>query len=398
MNADRRWDVLVIGAGGNQSQAMLEAAARINPLTKWLCADLSWRPDRREFVEGLGATTIEFDALGDVDKLNELVTDVQVVANMVGPYFRTIGLVFEACAKTGTNYLDICDDADATEFILNMDGLAKRAGITALTGMGASPGTTNILIRAALDALGSADDVAIHWINDARDSSPATLEHLWHIFRPYRDGRILDEVPKWEDLQSKEVEFADSVGTHLTMELAHSELVSVPKFLDVKKINNYGGVAPADSLILGWAMARLGAGNRSLPGQEIDDLLKSRYALITEARHDLPRIKGGLRIDVVRGNTGLSFQSASEETMEESTGTPAAAGIYALLNGQLPQPGVIAPECMEPAIFFDWMSKLSKSSGSMSLYEISDGKAGQRLSLRELVTAPSKLAEKLGRS
>ena len=45
-NEQRRWDVLVIGAGGLQAKAMFEAAARGNGIGSWLAADRAWRPDR----------------------------------------------------------------------------------------------------------------------------------------------------------------------------------------------------------------------------------------------------------------------------------------------------------------------------------------------------------------
>src|SRR5690606_20691145 len=312
---------------------------------RWICLDIAWQPQRRAATEALGATTIELDALGDPDRLAELVSGVRVVANMVGPYFRTVGPVLDACIAAGVDYLDICDDADATGDVLSRDAAAKASGTRALTGMGATPGTSNVMVRAAVDVLGSAQKVEICWINDARDSSPAAVEHLWHIFRPYGPNGVESQVPRWEELVQREVEFADTVGTHLTMQLAHSELVTLPHYLGIEDVENFGGLAPADPLILLWALARMGAG----AGADIDLLGDRMVGKVIDEYRRTPRSRGGLRIDVVRADcVGIRFQSDSPETMEESTGTPAAAGILMMLDGALAEPGVFAPECLRP--------------------------------------------------
>ena len=50
-------------------------------------------------------------------------------------------------------YVDVCDDVDVTHEISDMDEAAKRAGMTAVIGMGSSPGATNLLAKFAADNL-----------------------------------------------------------------------------------------------------------------------------------------------------------------------------------------------------------------------------------------------------
>lgn len=49
------------------------------------------------------------------------------------------------------NYVSICDDYDAAAAFLELDDDAKKAGVTAITGVGWTPGITNMLARMGAD-------------------------------------------------------------------------------------------------------------------------------------------------------------------------------------------------------------------------------------------------------
>ena len=162
MNA-RQYQVIVIGAGGAQAQAMVAAAARGTDVSTWLAVDRRWRPATEAATQALGITTREVDPLQDPETLKALLLEGDIVANLAGPYYRTGTQVLDAAIETRTTYMDICDDADVTLPMLERAEAAQAAGVTAVIGMGSSPGTTNILIRAAVDYLGPVQDVEIAW-------------------------------------------------------------------------------------------------------------------------------------------------------------------------------------------------------------------------------------------
>jgi saccharopine dehydrogenase-like NADP-dependent oxidoreductase len=112
--SQRPWDVVVIGAGGSQAQAMLAACARGTDVSRWLAVDRAWRAETRTATEALGIATTEQDALTSAEQLRELLGSARLVANLAGPYYRTGTAVPDAAIDTGTDYLDICDDADVT--------------------------------------------------------------------------------------------------------------------------------------------------------------------------------------------------------------------------------------------------------------------------------------------
>lgn len=392
----RAWDVIVLGAGGRQAGAMLAAARRAGRLDRWLCVDITWEAERRNQVEQYGATVIKLDALADPSELRDLTAQSRLVANLVGPYFRTAGPVLDACIDTQTDYLDICDDADATVEILKRHEAATGAGVRALIGMGASPGVTNVFARAGHDAIGGADSVDISWSADARDASPAIVEHMWHIFEPWDPNGVRQAVPRWEDLRSRTVNFRGETGDQWLVELAHSELVTLPRFLGVRDVVNFGGVAPADFLVVAWAQARMGAGRDATerPGvmSYLPQIGHNSLARLGAELESTPRTPGGLRIDVTKAGRGLRFETSSMETMEESTGTPAAAGVLLMLEGLLPEPGVSAPEVLQPIDYFETLSKVSTGgAGSLDVHVIDNGQTCEKVRMSDVLNRTDSL-------
>jgi saccharopine dehydrogenase-like NADP-dependent oxidoreductase len=78
--------------------------------------------------------------VNDQKALMKATEDTDVVANFVGPYYLYGVKVIEAAIEAKADYVDINDDYDATRDVLALHKAAKNAGITAVTGMGASPG------------------------------------------------------------------------------------------------------------------------------------------------------------------------------------------------------------------------------------------------------------------
>ena len=89
----------------------------------------------------------------DPKSVRKAIEGSDIVLNCVGPFYKSVKTILGVVIKEGVNYVDICDDVDVTLDILKMDKAAKKAGITALIGMGASPGVTNLLAKLVADTL-----------------------------------------------------------------------------------------------------------------------------------------------------------------------------------------------------------------------------------------------------
>jgi saccharopine dehydrogenase-like NADP-dependent oxidoreductase len=385
-------EVLVVGGGGLQAQAMFEAASRAHDLSSWVAVDRAWRPARQAGVERFGVRTAICDILVDPDGLRELVGSAKLVANFAGPFYRTGAAVLDACITTGTDYMDICDDADATLELLGRDDSARAAGICALLGMGSSPGVTNVLVRAAVDALGAADEVSINWTVDVSDVGAAAAQHFWHIFALVDGTGTRQPVASWDRLSRRRVTFPDPLGDCTVLEFSHPEPITIPRFLPVDSVRNFGGIWPDDALFVSWALARLGADGGSEISVDgathlLPDVAEALYERYRREREPTPYRGGGLVVDVRRGEDGYRFASGDSTSMEESTGTPAAAGILMLLRGEDLDSGVLAPECLQPSQFFPTLGSVSRSTGSLALHRLHDGELGERIRIRDLITS-----------
>ena len=60
-------------------------------------------------------------------------------------------------------YFDICDDWRPTLELLELSDKAKKAGITAIIGIGASPGLTNLMAVLAYNELDEVDEIITGW-------------------------------------------------------------------------------------------------------------------------------------------------------------------------------------------------------------------------------------------
>jgi saccharopine dehydrogenase-like NADP-dependent oxidoreductase len=220
--------VVLIGGGGMQAQGLLDAAVRGGHIDRWLAVDRDWRRERSERVSALGVNVSEVDVLDDPAALRELAASTRLMVNLAGPFYRTGGAILDASIEVGTDYMDICDDADATLALLDRDEAARAAGVRALVGMGASPGTTNIMVRTAVDALGAAARADVCWSLDHHDLTLSQAWHLWHCFSLVALDGSVGPVSAFDDLRTRTAEFLEPVGARQLVELAHPEPVTLP--------------------------------------------------------------------------------------------------------------------------------------------------------------------------
>lgn len=382
--------MLIIGGGGLQARAAVEAASRGRFIGRWAAVDKYWMTSRRTVAEQAGIEVLEQDALSDPATLRQLVNSARLVANFAGPFYHTGHRVLDECINSGTDYIDICDDPDPTIDLLARDTVAREAGIRALIGMGSSPGISNILTRAAVDAMGKAEQVEISWIVDVNDVGVSAAQHFWHIFSGIDNSGRTTTVPAWDELDRRQVEFPPPLGKWNLFRLSHPEPITLPRFLPVDQVATYGGLVPEDAHVVGWALARLGGGTDErfeFRGQliSLSELAGGLYERYRANSVSNSRLGGGLVVEVRTNGQGYRFASADTTSMEESTGTPAAAGIKLMLAGELPDPGVFAPECLRPASFIPALVEVSRKSGSLTLHRVSEGKPVERVRLRDLI-------------
>ncbi len=323
----------------------------------------------REMADRLGSPRLkvaEVDA-EDPSSLARAVSGADVVLNCVGPFYRFGPPILRAVIEAGIDYVDVCDDLDATEAMLELDSAARSAGVTALIGMGNSPGLANVLARFCADEmLDTVDSVDIYHAHGGEpDEGAAVIKHRIHamtnLVPVFLDGkfiRVMMLEPEGMDLV-EEIDFRD-IGTFPAYPYPHPETITMPKYLQgIKRVTNMGFVLPLPYFQLTMDLVKLGLAAKEplgVLGQEVVPLeftvayiQSQRPRLLAEAGLTGPQ--GCLKVKVTGKKGGDSHTyifSMSSRTggAGEGTGIPAALGAMLMREGAFDEKGVLPPEAL----------------------------------------------------
>jgi saccharopine dehydrogenase-like NADP-dependent oxidoreductase len=321
----------------------------------------------------------------DPQSLRDAIAGADVVLNCVGPFYKYGPPILEAAIAAGIDYVDICDDMDATEIMLDLDGAAKKADISALIGMGSSPGMANVLVKFTAETLlDKVDSVDIYHAHGGEDvEGPAVIKHRFHSMEidipmfldgEYKTVRLFEESGR---ALEEEADFRD-VGTYPVYGYPHPETITLPKYIKgVKRVTNLGLVIPVSYANLIKDMVRLGLtsdeplevqGQMIIPREfAVAFVISRRDGLLKEAGIDFAR--GCLKI-VIKGekdgdpSTFVFQMSSSGMGMGEGTGIPAAMGAIMMGQGKITLKGAFPPEAaVAPMDMIQLAGEIIKSSG-----------------------------------
>ncbi len=154
--------ILSLGAGA-MGAAAAQAAASFSEVESIIVADLNL--DASQKVASSCGAKAKAAAVNVTDHkaLVSLMREADVIMNCVGPFFRFGVPVLEAAIEAGVDYLDICDDPEPARDMFELNEKAREAGITAIVGLGASPGITNMLAARARAELDETDELIAAW-------------------------------------------------------------------------------------------------------------------------------------------------------------------------------------------------------------------------------------------
>lgn len=183
----------------------------------------------------------------DIDDHTEFVKFLReenpnVVASTIGPFYKNAGKVYKACIAAGKNCVDVCDDIDGVSQAFALYDEAKKAGISIVTGLGDSPGLTNILAKYCCDQLDSVDDINILWVAPLSQVGIAQYFHGIHCFafpHQYVDGKLLDLDGKVK------ANFGEPIGEIELTYCDHPEPFTLPRYIkNVKNVICAGAIWP----------------------------------------------------------------------------------------------------------------------------------------------------------
>ena len=240
--------VVVLGAGAIGSVAGTLLANRPE-VDRLVIADRSVDAARRlaRRLDSGRAEAVKADA-GNVDAMAALLKGFDLAINLVLPRFNL--RIMDACLRAGANYMDAATDlalakekpgdaVTAPPYVhqLDYDERFRAAGLTALLGMGADPGMSNIFARMGADRLDEVEEVLVR---DGDNGMVDGFEYasLWsadtlieEVLMPalaFRDGRFV----RLGSLEGEETfEFPPPVGPLTVYNVDHEETNTLPLFI-----------------------------------------------------------------------------------------------------------------------------------------------------------------------
>ena len=355
--------VLVVGGTGGMGQGAARDLIKQEQITKVILGDINIDLDRvQDKLKASDKISLSKIDVNDHQGLVGVIREVDVVVNCAGPFYKTAVAVARAAVEAKVNYIDICDDYEATEilFASDIDQAAKEAGITVLTGMGSDPGTNNVLVKWYADHLDRVDEISLFWVVSIAELAGAAWDHSLHM--------TIGQIPQYLDGQLVHVEGGTGVETAQFLEplgicqvryVGHPQPLTIPRYIKgLKKVEIKGALIPlwVDELIKEQKETGF------LSKEQVDvrgikvtpyDLTLRLWDTIPQGRDNGPQ-SSGLKVIVKGERDGkrVTYTADMAGRMRPGTGLPASIAALMMEAGDVTVKGVVAPEgCIDPDKF-----------------------------------------------
>jgi saccharopine dehydrogenase (NAD+, L-lysine-forming) len=318
--------------------------------------------------------------LGRPDELRKACRGADVLVNASMPR-HNVPIMREAL-RVGAHYIDLAsegspkpDEPSRVHDQIALDDEFRRAGLTAVLGMGVAPGITNLLANRSTLAMDRVDAVRIRVFG----SGYAEVEG--HVFAPlFSPETFLDEVlwpaPVWKGNRAEklppfsgeeEFRFPDPLGVGICYNVNNEETETMPKFFGkpIKFIDFKYAIMPRRKALI-EGLYRLGL-TRADP-IEVGDVkvvpFQVLLALLPDASSLGGRAQGHTCVVVeVEGRSSnrhlggrswtiMDHQDAYERMEVHATafltGAPPAATVLALLHDEISRAGVTTGGGIDP--------------------------------------------------
>ena len=378
--------VLAIGGSGSMGRAAVRAALTYDFISELVVAGID--VDLAEkFVSSLQDPRVKYQYLDvtNQDQLRETIRSVDVVLNSAGPFFRFGIPILTAAIEEGKHYCDICDDWQPTVEMLALSEKAKKNKVTAIIGLGASPGIINLLCVKAASALDQVDTIVSAWklsgaVNDddgftlpaVQGQVDAAAVHLIHCLSEEISVLKNGAMVKTAALEKSQINFP---GLKLldVWSLGHPEAVTLPRRYPNLK-NCYNGMLGIDDIVSDLRHVAIAVKEGKLTVDDAALLLagdggrETRQARL--AQSDREEVPGALAYAAGLKNgqpmtAGAFIQHRPVGGMATITGIPHALFLPLLYQGSLQHFGVFAPEdIIDPDEFFKLFDPFCGDKGS----------------------------------
>jgi len=373
--------IIVLGGAGAMGRIAVRTLTEYEDIDQVTIAD--YNEDRaREVASALNSSKIQIRQIdvNDADRLFALVRGANVVLNAVEYVFNLP--ILKACIQEKVHYADLGGLFHVTRKLMDMSAQVEAAGITAVLGIGGTPGITNLLARAAVEKLDRVDSIKVQL--GCSDDTPSTAP----LVAPYSIRTILDEFTKepqvfqdgvWYPQQpltgQEELIFPLPVGRATAVYSLHSECATFPVSFRDKGIRHvsFKIAFPSDFLTKLKFLVDIGFGSEEpinvrgakvSPREVLARLLEIAPVEDVEPRDcDVLRVAvvglaGGQQVEITNQVVVLPYRRWGIGAGALDTGTPLAIAGRMLANGEVTRRGASGPElCIPVQPFFKELAR-----------------------------------------
>ena len=379
--------VLAIGGGGGMGRHAVSLIQSFDAVIEITVADLnessanSFAAEMNSKVSALGLD------VNDSEAMSRAMQNADIVINTSGPFYRFGVPILQAAINEGCDYLDICDDWEPTIEMLKLDQAAKTAGVTAIVGLGASPGLSNMLALIAMQELDEVSSVFTGWdLGGAKPEEESSqegpnaamihgIEQMTGKVQIYRNGAVELASP----LAPVPVHYP-GIPTFKGYIFGHPEAVTFPhNYPGLTNSINLAHGGDIDSILLKAILALV---NWGIVGKERAATLLTwfegqRKEEITKKGSKAPPVMYGLAMGTkgsCDATVGVSWigeatqpGSRYEVGMGAATGVPLACGVKFMSEGRINESGVFSPEAglIDPKEFLEEVFAQLKNLGKV---------------------------------
>ena len=367
--------VLALGGSGGMGRFSSYAISNYSNITKVTIADLN-EANAKEFSNHFDD---RFNGIGldvtDKEHLEKVMSDHDIVLNTTGPFFKFGLPILKSAIKCKCHYFDICDDWEPTEEMLKLNDEALKNDITAIVGLGASPGISNLLGLKAMNELDEAESIITGWDVSSAKPEDESSQKGTNAAMEHGLQQISGEIKVYKDKKYKLTKPLGKIkihypgrGNHDAFIFGHPEAITFPHhFNDLKEsVNACHGSKQSNIYIL--KILRWLVDKKLISFKQGASFLewlerKAGTPSIEKQIEGLPSIYGLARGLKDNKNASVAVTLSEEELsnswgMGAITGFPLAFGLKLLLENKINKKGVFAPEggAINPDDFFSLLT------------------------------------------
>ena len=373
--------IVVPGGAGAMGRVTVRALSEYDDIDLVTVADYN-EARAQEVVASLRSSKVQARQV-DVtheEQLRQLIRGADAVLSAVDYRFNLS--ILQACIAERVHYADLGGLFHMTRTLMSLHAEAEAAGITAIMGMGGTPGITNVLARAAADKLERVESMKVEL--GSSDATPSTAP----LIAPYSIRTILDEFTKepqvfqdgeWHSQQplsgQEEMVFPLPVGRATAIYSLHSECATFPVSFRDRGIRyvSFKIAFPTDFMNKLKFLVDLGFGSdeqiivqgvKVSPREVLAKLLELAPVEDVEPQDcDVLRVVtsgtvGGQQVEITNQVVVLPYRRWRISAGALDTGVPLAIAGQMLANGEITRRGTLGPElCVPVGPFFRELAK-----------------------------------------